>query len=496
MDASDISSQSQAVDLSKYAEDILTGEDRPLFDEAVRVARAGALRSAYLMVWLACAESLKRRFNEAKTRDDVAGRIAGEIEKREVDRRSVDKYLLDEAQSYGFISDSGKTVLTHIYEKRCIFAHPYEEGPSEEQLMEAASAIVELLLSKPIKLRYGYGKQLLGSLLGDQSFLDDQEAAVVKFAKSIPSRLDERVHTWLLDQYWAELERLSSDPSMAIFFRRGIWFCRTMLDEIGVETLDHEEWHGKVSSFPRTMIDLCCHPLLFGKIGELAQNSVIGAILQESETSAGVLAGLEGLGDAGSLSERQRERLDEHVSGLSWSVILASGLSTKTCYPRLIKALKSSNWYTQNPAINMIVSNGPEQAAELSEDKQENLGRNLLQAGEGTSASAIRFLEQLSRDMTGWPVGILRGITLESFTNEDDEIRFKDFNLKLVLSALELLNDKERGEIIAEITASVGRGTPKIWINQRKLDPVIAELSKYSWTEPLMAVLKSRFPEE
>ena len=98
------------------------------------------------MVWLTCAESLRRRFNEAKTRDNDAGRIAGEIEKRESDHRAVDKNLLDEGRNYGFISDSGKTVLTHIYEKRCIFAHLYEEAQSGEHLTEAASAIVELVL--------------------------------------------------------------------------------------------------------------------------------------------------------------------------------------------------------------------------------------------------------------------------------------------------------------------------------------------------------------
>ena len=87
MDASEISSQSQAVDLSEYAADILNGEDRPLFEEAVQAAKAGAVRSAYIMVWLACAESLKRRFNEAKTRDNTAGRIAGEIKRREDNHR-------------------------------------------------------------------------------------------------------------------------------------------------------------------------------------------------------------------------------------------------------------------------------------------------------------------------------------------------------------------------------------------------------------------------
>ncbi|MDD3949194.1 MAG: hypothetical protein PHT43_07000, partial [Anaerolineaceae bacterium] len=56
----------QTADLSGYAKKILSKEDHPLFDDAVEAGKAGALRAAYVMIWLACAESLKRRFREAQ----------------------------------------------------------------------------------------------------------------------------------------------------------------------------------------------------------------------------------------------------------------------------------------------------------------------------------------------------------------------------------------------------------------------------------------------
>ena len=73
---------SQAVDLHKYALQILAEQDRPLFDDAVKAAEVGALRASYMMIWLACAESLKRRFREAQLRDHTAGNIVGTIENR------------------------------------------------------------------------------------------------------------------------------------------------------------------------------------------------------------------------------------------------------------------------------------------------------------------------------------------------------------------------------------------------------------------------------
>ena len=72
-----------AVDLTPDAGKILAGEDKPLFAEAVVAAQANALRAAHLMTWLACAESLKRRFREAGKRDSTAGKIAGDILSKE-----------------------------------------------------------------------------------------------------------------------------------------------------------------------------------------------------------------------------------------------------------------------------------------------------------------------------------------------------------------------------------------------------------------------------
>lgn len=496
MNISSQQSVSQAIDLSEYAKNILVDEDRPLFDEAMAVAKVGARRSAYVMIWLACAESLKRRFREAQLRDNAAAKIAGEIDTRETQHRAVDKFLLDKTQEYGFVSDSSRVVLNQIYEMRCIYAHPYEEAPSREKVIDAAASVVDLVLSKPVRLRHGFGKQLLNSLLEDRSYLDDQESAVADFTKSIVARLDEGVHLWLLDRYWEELEKISGDSSMAVFFRRGTWFCRMMLAEVGVSMLTHDQWHDRSRRFPKTLISVCGIADIFGSIGELAQNSLVGSVFEESKTRASVLAHLEGLYKDGVLSERQSDRFFQHVSDLDTSTLLASGLSTKTCYAKLIEALMSYNWYIQNPAIDTVMSNGPGQAAELTEEQQTTLGRNILQAGQETAASAIEFLENLSRDATGWPFDVVRGIALESFTNESNEIRFKDRYLVLVLSALVHIDEVLRDEIIAQIARSIAVGTPQGWVDRRKMDPVIASLCTYTWAAPLVEILEAKFRDE
>lgn len=483
----------QTVDLSSYAKNIHSTEDHPLFDDAVEAGKAGALRAAYVMIWLACAESLKRRFREAQKRDGAAGKIVGDIEAKEREHKAVDKFVLTKAHQYGFVSDSGHTILNHIYEMRCLYGHPYEEAPSQEQVSHAAAVVVEHVLSKPVKLRHGFGKQLLKSLLEERSFLDDQQTAVEAFTKDILPRLDESIHGWLLDNYWSELEKISGDSSMSVFSRRGIWFCRRMLLEVGVDVFSNDDWHDKTCKFPKVLMRVCGIAGVFKEIGKRAQDSLVGLILTESSTRASVLTYLERLYNSCALTERQRERFVEHVSKMEIGAIRSAGLRTLTCYEKLIDAMKSHNWYVQNPAIDLIISNGPDQAAKLKVAQQEIIGRNILQAAQGMGSSANLFLEKLSEDGNVWPFDVVRGIALETFVNEKNEIRFKDCCLNEVLISLNSLETIKRTEIVSELIKAIGTGSPKYsHLDRNKFQRVIDSLNSYPWSEDFIKCLEKK----
>src|SRR5262249_10246205 len=102
---------SSVPNLSGYAARIHDEEDRPLFDDAVQASAAGAPRGAYVMIWFSCAESIKRRFRDAEKRDGAAGKNVGDITKKEEDHKSVDKFLLDKAEEYGFITSTAHGIL-------------------------------------------------------------------------------------------------------------------------------------------------------------------------------------------------------------------------------------------------------------------------------------------------------------------------------------------------------------------------------------------------
>ena len=486
---------SKHIDLGTYAEQIRAEQDRPLFDDAVAAAKVGALRGAYIMIWLACAESLKRRFHEAQVRDNTAGKIVGTIDAMESEGKAVDKFLLTKAHEYGFVSGSGYTILGQVYDLRCLYGHPYEEAPSPEKVMDAASAVVNLILSQPMKLKQGFGDQLLRSLLEDRNYLDNYEPAVTALAKSIVPRLDESILPWILDKYWGTLEDIVDDSSMAVLSCRGIWFSRALLMEAGVTVFIQEEWHDRSARFPKVLAALCCITPIFIYIGELAQDLLVGSILDRAETRASALTHLEELDNEGTLSERQRKRFAEGLNGLPIGTIQASGLMTRTCYERVMSALGSSNWYNQNPAINLVMSNGSEQVNVLTAEQQVDLGRNILQAGEGAATSATAFLESLSRGV-GWPIDIVRGVALESFTNERNEIRMKDRHLGSVIAAIAQLETPEQSELATEIALSIQTGTPKRWRFHDEFRLVIASLNSHSWADPIVEALEVKISDD
>ncbi len=485
------------VDLSDYANRILSDEDRPLFDEAALSASAGALRSAYVMIWLSCAESLKRRFREAEQYDNAAGKIVGKIDAREKGHNSVDKMLIDSAWEYGFISDSGHTVLSHIYVMRNIYAHPYEEAPSQEEVTYAADTVVSLVLSQQVKLRHGFGQRLLDDLLRDISYLDDQYSAVAACVLRILPRLDESIYGWILTKYWEELEDGWSDPSMRIFLRRGVMFSHAMLLETGVEVFSREKWHELVRQFPNTLMRVvCADARIFNDLDSLAQDSLIGAILEDSETRARALTHLEYLDGRGALSERQRERFQERVSQLSSRELRASRLRTTTCYEKLVSAMRAYDWYIQNPAISLLMSNGPRQAEELTDAQQETIGRNILQASEGDARSGVIFLRMLAEDPMPWPPGVLRGIVLETLINEDSVIRDKMKHIGLVASVLAELDETIRDALLKQVAELLEGGTPKIWVYREDFDPVFNALDEYDWAVRLLEILEEKLPTE
>lgn len=91
----------------------------------------------------------------------------------------------------------------------------------------------------------------------------------------------------------------------------------------------------------------------------------------------------------------------------------------------IVEALKSYNWYSQNPAIRKIHS--------LNFDSIENdelfiLGRNIYQAACGSSGNAMEWIDTIENQLDHIPlnsaVHILNGVLFEIYFNSDGNLRY------------------------------------------------------------------------
>lgn len=91
---------------------------------------------------------------------------------------------------------------------------------------------------------------------------------------------------------------------------------------------------------------------------------------------------------------------------------------------KMIKALKSYNFYTQNPAVEQFTL---ERASQCSTDKLFVIGRNIYQAACGGANAACEYVENFPRDTSALDSkrrkAILDGMLFEVFFNSSGQLR-------------------------------------------------------------------------
>jgi len=329
----------ETCDLDRYLAKIIDEADRPLFEEACRAAAAGALRAAYVIVWLCCAEYLKRRFGQLAARDHTAGKVLSRVAEREGRQQSVDGYLLEQAAKYGMLTPSEQSRLQHAYDMRCVFSHPYEEAPTCEELTAAASTVIDVVLSRPVKLRHGYLQEQVRLLTEEAVLLDDLSEAVSAYAADVFPRVDDALHLWFLQRLWASAEDFAGDPSMAIFTRRVRWFSVSYILQDPGLVLAAWEPADSLLKTPKTANWIFASPRLFPLVGRGGQDIIVGQLLDRSTALPKLVTYLTRLQRAGALSDRKVERLQAHLSGMSLHHLAASQVPLGEWVQRVVDQL-------------------------------------------------------------------------------------------------------------------------------------------------------------
>jgi hypothetical protein len=255
----------------------------------------------------------------------------------------VDQYLLDEAKKYGFLSGTEHHRLQHVYEMRSVYGHPYEEQPPVEDLVAGAAAVVDLVLSKPTKLRHGYLTEQVRLLTEDRRFLDDVPEATERYAAEVYSKAETCLCPWFLRRLWAKLSTMIADPASALFVRRGTWFSRAYLRQDG--NIGSPSWDviSDLTQFPTVLSDTLAVPDLFPLVSMHAQDIVIGNLLSAGTVEGTHLRLLEALQVAGVLNTRQENRFISELTQMPLDHLASSGVSPVHYANHIVEKLKLHN---------------------------------------------------------------------------------------------------------------------------------------------------------
>ncbi|HIZ28874.1 MAG TPA: hypothetical protein H9673_06770 [Candidatus Adamsella sp.] len=440
--------------IKKIPEDI----DKVLIKEAVKIIHCGQYRAAYILIWLACIESILERFKKLSLTDSVAKKFHDEITNISEGKQATDKIILTKAKEYGFIDAIEENKLKQIYENRCIYAHPYNQSPKLENVDSAFVDVIDIILAKTLYFTKNNIKQEISKLTNNMLYVANFPASIERHTEFLLKRIETDNLMLFIQGYFEKLDQYLTKSTKTEEVNLGINLLSVLLKKTDIAELPNADWHQITMKLKIVDSFILLEPVLFSKIGFDAQNTLLTKAKNLINRYLPVLNGIINLIKTKVLTTDQYNIIQQELNNLSLEVFANSDADLNFLYDRIISDLKSYNWYVQSPAI-LIIINKKSSLKDLPIDKQIELGRNVLQTANGGENEARAFLE--SQDIYSLPVDFLKGIIFEVFVNENNEIRYKERCIESVLSIINNMNTAERDTILEELIRTIERSNIK-----------------------------------
>jgi hypothetical protein len=165
------------------------------------------------------------------------------------------------------------------------------------------------------------------------------------------------------------------------------------------------------------------------------------------------------LASAGVLEPEQLAAVRVEEAEAPYPALRDAGVPLERYVERLLGGLRSHTWNPQNLAAGALSNAGPREVSRLHPDVQEQLGRNVLQAADGSAWTAQSLIERLRRAPGSWPEAFVRGLLLETLVDDVGKFRPKDAWLPEAL-AVALSHDRAE-QILGATIERVRSSEPK-----------------------------------
>lgn len=173
------------------------------------------------------------------------------------------------------------------------------------------------------------------------------------------------------------------------------------------------------------------------------------------------------------IDSQQEDERESSYSGIALLDSQYESVGRNAVFDEYIAALKTYNWYTQNPALNKLMKVRTLEETPTSDnmDSAFVLGRNIIQSAEGSSGSAITFMENFPFYIAKWPTrfqqAMIDGMLFEVFFNSTGDLRRQPFKATYLMDLLTNIDkmalDNPYGFINKQLEKrSKGRFSPRI----------------------------------
>lgn len=432
--------------------EIASPNDKPIFEEITGCLKAGFYRSAYIMSWVAIAENLKGKILELSNIGDKQAEAAiKQIQELEAKRLSVDKTILDEAKKINLIDDQDSINLEYLWSQRCVYAHPYNHAPTEEQTKYIVSYLVSICLSKPLLFKKGFLEDMVNSLVTLPHFISNDREKITAYFGSILPRVTKDLHPFLFKTLHFELGKIVDDETKSDVRFKLRMFIISLLETTEVP-LSESVWglEDRAIKYAYTTfygtINIPVWQKLPTRIKDILIDYAVGETTEPKFST--IKSFLSSMITHTALEQPYKTKFFERLDRLSYTNAINFYATPEKMLERTISELDTNQYHLQNPVFEFIrEENGQAFLKKLNTQEQLLMGGKLMYAVKSGNWSGISYFNNLpgtAKVTLQVALGMFRATIIN---------RASDFNLNLdyFFTAGKLLNDFEEADLVAGV---------------------------------------------
>jgi len=461
---------------------IVEESDKILFQETANCFLTGNLRASYIMSWITIIESLKRKIKLFSNLGDSRATDAYSlIEKTEEDKKSTDRLIFEESKKCGIIDNADLSTINFLWEQRCLFAHPYNRQPEEDEVKHIIGQTIKLVLAKELFYNKDFLSELSDNIANKPFFLPTEIERIRDFASRTIARTPEELHPFLFKTLLFKVGELAPNQEKFSELKK----LRYYLIELFVKTsisLEDPSWslENRVTNFPFECYIGFVHKDSWSKLPIRIKEMLISYLVNETDNnrlvslkSITVKLVSENILEA-DLKEKYIEKLNDTYFDSAINFYGDNDLKFK----RIKTELESWQYEQQNPVIDYLREEGTFNFLNsISNENQFCLGRLLKSCSSGGHWKTQYLLSSIISGSTNTTDYVKAGIAYGGIVSWTSKYHLdKEFLTK----SIQLLNQIEipiQQSTYDKIYGILAENTPDEFDKMTFSEPAIIELS-------------------